>query len=226
MLEQKFNEIILLVHPLYDVFINILRENPSIVINNSKPTREKDAKHLDILYKRCLAIYGKTILEIKESPKSVMIMIKPDVEDIKNVLIDHNTLKDYDYNKWKTAYDNLIERFVKFGTKTLGRQFIVTEDDIDKRMTLIDKTKYANKVKLKVIGEYKEICVINRMEFLYHLLRLNSIGVSNIEILEERTLFNIPWKGKLRESALPRQERRQLRREKIRSAKILNKNRC
>jgi len=158
-MEQKFNEIVLLVHPLYDLLclkIRIhehIRENPEITPEEIREIIRKKLKNAKIKhnYNQTLKEYKEQIQKYKNKPNTLVILYFSTIN----------------YGMHKVAIDYLIQDFVTFCNKTLKGRFIISyrRNTADLLLDLPIK-KLSNHIKLFSFGEYRDVCVtdwLNKM---------------------------------------------------------------
>jgi hypothetical protein len=196
--KQKYSEVVLLVHPLYNVLYNLIENNTFIESVSSVEelfiTLKKDKK-LNVQLKKSLAAYGKKILEYKDKPNTVFILVE--------ALPTRPVLSTNEF-----VYKQMLDKFVAFGKKHLKERFVITSSnpiigEIDSRLRkkLVPRSvlkKLKPSVSISAFGEYadKGNCVRTWSAFLVSILRANKIKINNIEIINEISLFKKSFSGK------------------------------
>jgi len=130
MIEQKkYTEVVLLVHPLFDIFrpygkIRVSKFNEVFNVDN----KNKLHKNLEIQLKRSLELYGKEILNHKKKKETVFVLLLPP----KNARIFSRGFGNEEYaevneQRYK-KYNELLAKFIEFGTRTLKERFVLSKD--------------------------------------------------------------------------------------------------
>jgi len=180
MVEAKFDEIVMLVHPLFDLIGR--RQNISVLkktnISNGKLIFDKDCdpKEVELFKKQIsvsLAVYRKTIKEYK-APNRFFLIVYPspqkDFADIRSIL-----------NKQLIDYMNLElkNQFKVYPEFSLG----VVESELN---DVIPRLK--SKVKIIAFGEWADGCVLAEMGQLNSILSKHQITVVDSKILVDRSI--------------------------------------
>lgn len=155
---KKYNEIVLLVHPLFSVIygpvinsvLNTKHNDLSEYIidksiYNQKPRTEEEilafiqnSKALQVRLKKALAEYGKRLLEYKKRPNTLVIIFKSynpiTVDKINDLELSRlgNDEKRKRYEAAETIfqniYDRLTNRLINFAKRELGEERVIVSD--------------------------------------------------------------------------------------------------
>lgn len=155
---KKYNEIVLLVHPLFSVIygpvinsvLNTKHNDLSEYIidksiYNQKPRTEEEilafiqnSKALQVRLKKALAEYGKRLLEYKKRPNTLVIIFKSynpiTVDKINEIGLRPlgNTEKKQKFDLaeaiYQSLYNRLTDKFIDFAKRELGRERVVVSD--------------------------------------------------------------------------------------------------
>lgn len=187
----KYNEIVLLVHPLHNVLYEFVEkyDNPENPLSPEELIiKLKKDKRFNVQIKKSLAAYGKKLLEYKDKPNAVLILI----EILPTKPLRHT-------NEW--IYKVMLDRFTKFGKKHLNERFIITAnnpifDEIDSRLKerIVPKSilkRLEPKISVSSFGEYadKTNCVRTWTSYLLSELRKKKISIDKVDIIKEISLF-------------------------------------
>jgi len=191
-MNEKYSEINLLVHPLFDLISFIEIKSPKEdELDLSLITKNKDFLQR---YKKSLMVWGEVISKMK--PNSIFMLLEP------TPVIKGNN---------RFIYEELTHKFYKFAKEKLKDRFIVVSSkymlfNFDKELI----SKLNNKIKIKAFGEYTKMCVNKESKELKKILK--TFGkISTIEIIEGRSLYshNELSKG-LGKQFLPKTKKRKL----------------
>ncbi|MFA5746315.1 MAG: hypothetical protein WCX82_00350 [archaeon] len=174
---NKYNEIYLLVHPLFHYthggysYCDLTRISTQLSI------------------KRILNQYGQILQKMKNNPKAIYVVVTPgfDINGVKNEQkIPVYTLKEKNNNL------QLLRRFFNFGETELGDRFIVTNFDstTEGMKKLFERKMYAKfdkQVKLKYFGEYQDACVESWSSYVSRELNERKIKTTK-DLLVDSTL--------------------------------------
>lgn len=209
---EKYNEIVVLVHPLWD----LLKKQPVTDGYYNKPKSElskrelKERELFDFQLKHTLQAYGEEILKHSKNPNTFFIMYLPKTAQ----LLDSETL---------IAREKILKKFVSFCEENFkGRNIISSSSNFEIDLPRSLKKNFNKELKLVLFGEYGTACVNGANAVLKEYFERNNHEV-NSRIITDKTLF---WvhdpllkKGKLnlrvepfntyRELKLYRQEKRE-----------------
>ncbi|GEM_PF-7089487 len=165
MVEAKFDEIVMLVHPLYDEFISALNPIDIDLIalgdrtkNFLKPDELKlyKLKKAELLarIKVKFGVYGETLLKYKNKPNSLIVLFEP--------IHRTNSMVNWRARNIQEVYDNYSKRFYDFCEKNFKGRFLVSSfangygkltDNLFSQNGDVDQ-KYFNKLnkKVKIVG--------------------------------------------------------------------------
>jgi len=137
---EKYNKLIVLVHPLYYYFSF---KSPF------KLYPEKVNKQAELILKQSLFEYRKQLIKLaKKDPKVCFCLIKPN----------------YQNERRNVVYNEAIKSFESFATKQLGDRFVVSRlgELLDKKNKVFLPEEYYSRFQSKIdmigFGEYKEHC--------------------------------------------------------------------
>ena len=196
--KQKYSEVVLLVHPLHNLLYKLFEKNSfegKMPSAKDMLTTLREDKKFKVQFKKSLAAYGKKILEYKDKPNAVFILVE--------ALPTRPVLSENEF-----VYKQMLDKFVAFGKKHLEKRFVLTSanpilDEIDSRLKrkLVPRSvlkKLKHDVSITSFGEYadKSNCVRTWSAFLVSVLRANKIKINNIEIINEISLFKKSFSGK------------------------------
>jgi hypothetical protein len=166
--------------------------------------------------KKTLAIYGKELAKYKNSSNTLFVVVKPSLLREADILQNDykNLPKDVPAHKLVeemfSMYDKTMDRFYKYGVKTLKGRFQVTNFDPE-----FGKTKFLDrhiinnlepKVKLTSFGEYilkKDGCVHCWSEWVKEHLIKNKIKITAINHLEKKSMLIDGFVNRLKKGILP-----------------------
>jgi thiamine kinase-like enzyme len=171
----KYNKIVMLVHPFFDLMLsyrksflsrNIHRDN----IDDNSVFSEDYLRKFKIL----LGAYGKALIEASKDPKACFIVVEPNFRSVLKSAYDPNIESMYYritskfFSRLKLFFDNKIY-FTNFFPDANTSE-IISQDLLNKLET---------KVKLESFGEYTEFCVNNwRNKHLKKFLLKNGFVVT------------------------------------------------
>lgn len=200
---QKYNQIVVLVHPLWD----LLQKSLVITGNYNKPRsdltiselKERDA--FDFQLKHSLQAYGEEIIKHSKDPNTFFIMYLPESISLSQTKSD-------------AARDRLLKRFSVFCKKQFkGRNIITFSPNFEIDFPESLKKRLNRELRLIVFGEYGNACVNGATAVLKKSLKKSNHEVYS-KIVSEKTLF---WeynpllkKGKLNLRVEPINTRREL----------------
>jgi len=160
-MSEKYSQMVILVHPLYDL--------------RSKLGERKISKNgFKQQYKKSLAEYGKVLLNYKNAPKTLFVMVIPATR--------------------KEFYNEHLERFEKFAKKVLGDRFVKTDfAPYGSQLKFLPQnmyTKLNSEINILTYGEYAERCVkIWGEGYIPSNLKSHNIEVASVKILEESSVY-------------------------------------
>ena len=193
---------VLLVHPLYDVFF---KDNPTLlnhkITNDLNDLRNIKRRKQIAQIKKTLSIYGEELLKYKKQPNTLFVLIKPSFLRESDIVFNEyeNVSKKNEQHKLVqemfSVYEKTMERFYKFGQTHLKERFQVSSFDPefgDKKF--LDREvlkKLDSSVKVKSFGEYfsrKEGCVHCWSRFVKEHLVKNKFKVLEVKIIVNKSL--------------------------------------
>lgn len=200
---QKYNEIVLLVHPLYDVFFksDVKHLNYEIIDQLNNP-KNKDRKKKIEQIKKTLAIYGRELKKYEKKPNTLFVLINPSL--LREADILNNKYKNVDLGKVHSLvekifveYKKKIHRFNLFGFKTLKNRFQTTNFDPEYgKKEFLPRSVLKNidkEVSIVSFGEYigrknKNGCVNVWTKFAINHLKKEKINVSKKKLVDYNSL--------------------------------------
>jgi hypothetical protein len=209
---DRYSKIILLVHPLYDLFYNSKLSSFSNTNSLAKSIKKLDSKKSTVDIKKTLMIYGKFLNE-NVSKDSVVLLLKPDL-----VSFYPDNLKVRELSK---QYDESLKKFIDFFNRKFENRFCVYQGN-----TFFDRTeksvfpktiyeKLASSLEILSFGEYfsknrvsNKGCVPSFSNKLLTFLEKKGFSLK-IRIAEKYTL-PFEKEGGFRKILLPSNQRRKL----------------
>jgi hypothetical protein len=185
-MDKKYNEVVLLVHPLYRLLRNIKRYQ--YINNNLKGIKKITAKISQKLkgsfnrqYNNSISVYKKAVIETKKNKNSLFVVFEPKIPGFENSINQE-------------LYDIYIKNFYEFSKKALGNRFLsVSYDPLKNNFDVFDNRIYENldkKIKIRAFGEYadkkrNEGCVIEWTNLFKEELKKRKIT-----LISEKIHFN------------------------------------
>jgi len=180
----KYNKIVMLVHPGYYVTFDIVDKD----LDNPK------ALSLDLrkILKTFFGAYGRALLDAKEDPKTLFVIVKPNFWDGRNDAI-------FMYFHFR-FYTILFDRFFNFAKKQLGDRLVVTDYDptVERSSKLLPDdylSKINDKIFLESFGEYGRACVGYWRNYMRDFLTKR-----NIRVISSRTNLKYSYVGAKKEN--------------------------
>jgi hypothetical protein len=228
-----FSELIVLVHPLYDLVFGENYEQ-SIIKNNFNPNikkiKSKEKKSFSQL-KKSLGIYGD-FLNRQTDENKLIIVYKPNLKRFFS-----NSHK-REYNKNIKIYDVLLNKFISYFKKKFSNRFYVSSFDPNEPSSdLFLSKKLQNQLKseinINLLGEYytKYLsstygCVPTWEQYLNKKLENIGVKVNESKIISSKTLaFNDPKfkEDGFRDKLIRGHERRKIQNKKKKDKLKINK---
>ena len=151
-METKYNEIVMLVHPLYDliflkmkipkeIYIHQDITNDELVKYTQKLLTNPKLKHQ---YNQCILEYKEQLLKYKDKPNTLIILYSPVAKD----------------SKQKIVFDFLAKNLIQSCKNSLKERFILSyKHSSDDLLLDLHQEKLANNIKLVSFGEWENDCV-------------------------------------------------------------------
>lgn len=188
--KKQYDEIVLLVHPLHNLIYSLVdSESLEEPLANEKEALEhiSQNKRLKNQLKKSLAAYGQKILECKDKPNILFVLVN---------ILPSNPAK---YRNEK-IYSQLLKKIYALGKSNLGQRFIVTNSNPEftvfdyrakERIFKSSINKIKPKVKIYSFGEYadKGLCVENWTQYAVQELNKKGIEVIGSKIITDSSLF-------------------------------------
>jgi len=192
---QKYNEIVMLVHPLYDEF-RIGYFDFKLIANGNKsyddlsPSKQERYKlqkaRFEARIKIKLGIYGETLLKYKNKPNTVILMFEPHQRGWGSFGIEE-------------LYDKYMVKFKEFCKKNFNQRFVISIYDDNKinptnlfsENKIIDKKYMGNlskEINLVAFGEYSNLCVFAWANKVKDKLESERYIVASKKILFDKSL--------------------------------------
>jgi len=196
MVEQKYNEIVMLVHPLYDVFFthefNYILRKTTIKDNRLVFDKSLLKKDVDLFKKQIsvsLAVYRKTIKE-RDKGNNFFIL---------NELCVDKTFID-SIPERKDMYDLVMRPLKEYIEKKFKNRFFVFYNQVSSAEALEEresnflklKKKLASEIKLIGFGEYanKDRCVNQSMNYVSEKITKKESNLDKpIKIISKKKLY-------------------------------------
>ena len=190
---EKYNKLIVLVHPLYYYFS---------FMSPFKLYPEKINKQAEIILKQSLFEYSKQLMKLaKKDPKVFFCLVKPN----------------YQNERRNVVYDETIKSFEDFATKQLGERFVVSRlgESLDKKNRDFLPEKYYSRFQSKIdmigFGEYKEHCVKDWCrDYIPKELNAKGIQARLTDILCQASVFRELDSVGLKSKFITKSQRRQV----------------
>jgi len=215
---EKYDTLVVLVHPLYLVFdkmilpyglnkfkkfslddykkINLNDFAKSIVedILSPKKNAKPELNKVKRIIKKELGEYGKLIQKYKEDPKICLCIVNQHIrtfDEFKNQTGESYNLY-FRYNVYKKVQDTLLERFNLRGKEWLQDRFITTTFSPGHDSNFLPKeyySKFNREINIIGSGEYFDECVKKWCnEYIPTKLYQNGVKVKEIKLLKNYSI--------------------------------------
>ncbi|MEI8364406.1 MAG: hypothetical protein WCF78_03035 [archaeon] len=215
---EKYDTMVVLVHPLYLVFdmmiiphcidkfnkisiddykkLNINDFAKSIVENilNPKKNVKPELNKVNKIIKKEFGEYGKLIQKYKNDPKVCVCIVNQHIrtfDDFKQEA-GEKYAQHFRYNTYKQVHDILLERFNSHGKELLKDRFVTTTFSPGHDSNFLSQEYYSRlnkEVKIIGFGEYYNDCVKKWCEkYIPTKLYQNNIKVKEIQLLEKHSI--------------------------------------
>ncbi|MFA5746113.1 MAG: hypothetical protein WCX82_03970 [archaeon] len=218
-MNPKYNEVVVLVHPLYDLLkSDFAKRALKFKLNKSLPKEysieylilHNEAKAFNYQLKHTLQAYGEEIKKYVNKPKTLVVMYPPHPSNLETYFKEQDSGDTReDLARRKKQFEALAGKFVNFSKTQLKERFVI--DNISKASDIprFPDTLVSNldkNISLKLFGEYGDYCVIRWKTNLAADLEKKGFNVKS-EIISEKTLYReesvLRRKGKLDLRVLP-----------------------
>ena len=215
---EKYDTLVVLVHPLYLVFddmiiphsinkfnkmsledynkIDITDFAKSIVqdILNPKKNAKPELNKANKIIRKEFGEYGKLIQKYKDDPKVCVCVVNQHIRTFDDFKLDvgEKYVQHFRYNTYKQVHDILLERFNSYGKKLLKDRFVTTTFSPGHDSNFLSPEYYSRfnkEIKIIGFGEYYGECVKEWCEkYIPTKLYQNKIKVKEIKLLENYSI--------------------------------------
>ncbi|MFA5745963.1 MAG: hypothetical protein WCX82_01340 [archaeon] len=188
--EQSYREIILLIHPLFNLFLDKISR---INFNNKEELLKYlvGREPLLINLKETVKDYAKIILKYKNKKGALFVLINPAANSSLSFNVDGKKVN------WKNlpecqALFSIVNIISAFGRKELGERFVITNFSPEDGYTKLFSEKIYNKLdkylEIRAFGEYTDGCVYDISNRVVEELQNREFRIMDLETLRDHCI--------------------------------------